>query len=117
MITLFIVHFVADFLLQSRKMGKLKSTSWGYLGAHLLIQFVCFAPFLGLGASLINAAVHGLIDRNIWNAYKAFAGWQYDLNEENGKEFRYWEDHWFFVTIGLDQLLHGITLILIFTYL
>jgi hypothetical protein len=25
--------------------------------------------------------------------------------------WKYWEDHWFFTTIGFDQLLHGLTLI------
>lgn len=64
-----IVHFIADFLLQSREMGKRKSSESKYLLAHLAIQFACFALF-GLKFAFYNALVHGIIDWNIWRIYK-----------------------------------------------
>lgn len=143
MISLIILHFIADFLLQSREMGKNKSSDWGYLTLHLLIQYIVFLPVLGVTWSLINALVHGLIDRNIWNIYKMWAlnkinhevdvahdlallnakvnpvdfsfnpEWKNIKREELIKSFKYWEDHMFYTTIGFDQMLHMITLVLI----
>lgn len=137
MITLIILHFIADFLFQSREMGRQKSSHWGYLTLHLMIQYLVFLPALGFTWSLVNALVHGLIDKNIWNAYKLYAGYKikqqmkeegfgikpqpfYQSKEKfdkvfqiNAQYYKYWEDHWFFVTIGFDQMLHMITLAVI----
>ena len=33
--------------------------------------------------------------------------------QENIKNYKYWEDHWFYTTIGFDQLLHSATIILL----
>jgi hypothetical protein len=107
---------------------------------HLAIQFACFLLFLtpiigfaeaGLFA-LLNALVHGVIDWYIWRGYK----WSvmYRLYDDEGnsykpgvsktgpnhslmsdsKVWKFWEDHWFFATIGLDQLLHTLTIITLF---
>lgn len=99
LIYLLFLHFVADFLLQSRKMGERKSTDKRWLLAHLSIQFLVF--FVGVFALFIyntfsfwqpgaaleyikfgtvlallfsgaNAIVHGIIDWNIWRLYKFF---------------------------------------------
>jgi hypothetical protein len=137
-----VLHFVADFLLQSREMGKKKSTEVRWLFKHLAIQWIIFAfglePFLGpekaLLFSAINTAVHGVIDWNIWRGYKLLAyrnithtmkslgvygskpeespAYQIAL-QENIKNFKYWEDHYFYATIGLDQLLHTATIVVL----
>jgi hypothetical protein len=131
LVWLFFLHFVADFLLQSRSMGKNKSVYPLVLFQHLGIQFsiVFFGliPFVGLKKafllSLANAVVHGVIDWNIWRGYKYFvmrriyaAG---PSSTENNPAhplcdakggWTYWEDHWFYATIGLDQFLHMTTL-------
>lgn len=106
-------HFIADFLLQPRWMALGKSVKFRILGAHCGIQFAIVGlaalPFVGiLGAlqlSAINAALHGLVDWNIWRGYKRYAA-------SKGPDFKWWEDHWFFATIGADQLLHGLSLLL-----
>lgn len=121
------LHFVADFLLQSREMGKNKSSKPIVLLQHLSIQFVVFSLVLGViygpiqatGFALVNAMIHGVIDWNIWRGYKWFAAKRIYVDSEGvshhslirGGEWCFWEDHWFYVTIGLDQLLHGLTLI------
>jgi len=131
-------HFIADFLLQSREMGKEKSYRFTVLCRHIGIQLavltiglaICGLPIETIIIiSGLNASVHGLIDWNIWRGYKLYS--QYRITngidkhlvkgtilEHTGykhyKEvpnFTYWDDHWFYVTIGLDQLLHGLTLI------
>ena len=123
---LFVTHFVADFLLQSREMGKKKSSEPAFLAFHLLIQFFSFWFVLWATTNvqfafvfaLSNAAIHGIIDWNIWRLYKLYAykaiakNPQHPLLTGNPTEpWKYWEDHWFYSTIGLDQLLHGLTLI------
>jgi hypothetical protein len=142
-----VLHFIADFILQPRTMGKKKSENIYWLIGHLLIQFFVMALGLvhvvghtkGADIALANAFVHGLIDWYIWKGYKLVALWKIkkeaaktvDYRLANDTRFKdevrenmiadevkfqaphwkYWEDHWFFVTIGLDQLLHALTLI------
>lgn len=121
----FFLHFVADFILQSREMGKRKSTDILFLVAHLGIQFFVFLPFFGLKFALLNALIHGLIDWNIWKLYKysvlkrskngsSLGIWDVGTELAN---FKYWEDHLFYTTIGFDQFLHTLTLILLYNYL
>ena len=122
---LFVTHYVADFLLQSRDMGKKKSSEPRYLFAHLFIQFMLFWPVAGFKFALMNAAIHGVIDWNIWRGYKYYAykriaaeAAKFNLSgddrakwiAESGKNWQYWEDHWFYSTIGFDQLLHALTI-------
>lgn len=138
---LFFLHFLADFILQPREMARSKSTKFGWLLGHLGIQWAVFLiglAFIDLKFaiyfSLINAIVHGLIDWQIWNLYKLFTcfrieyqirkeqkenqNWTKDkyLKEKNKtiKNWKYWEDHWFYCTIGLDQLLHFTTILILY---
>ncbi len=132
---LFVLHFIADFPLQSREMGQKKSSELSWLGKHLEIQFVVSMAVLTitflLGYSsmtlliypVLNTLVHGIIDWNIWKAYK----WSvyYRLSKQDsgysielrGREWKYWEDHLFYTTIGFDQLLHGLTIIFLYQWL
>lgn len=149
---MFICHFVADFLLQSREMGKTKSTNFLVLLEHLVIQFgvmftvLCLVPpplaiigvLLALKLSGLNALVHGVIDWNIWRGYKwsvvqrlyqsrhlrpeenPLIDWEkYTMSSDMTvtKYWKYWDDHWFYATIGLDQLLHGLTMIVLVGWL
>lgn len=144
---LFLLHFIADFILQSREMGKKKSTEAIWLLRHLLIQWIIFAvglsfvigPVSAILFATGNAVIHGVIDWNIWRLYKYSVAYRMLKNpddvvfnsatahdmahfalEEGEKHvfvqlaassWQYWEDHWFYTTIGLDQLLHALTLI------
>lgn len=87
----------------------------------------------------INAVLHGIIDWNVWRGYKRYAskkalvaGAQQEaivsikgITHKDGKleltddaepvlqpSFKWWEDHYFYVTIGADQMLHGLSIIL-----
>jgi hypothetical protein len=129
-------HFVADFLLQSRHMGKNKSIYKSVLFEHIAIQFAIMVlalsgpcgPLLAAKISYFNAVVHGVIDWNIWKGYKWSVQKRITVNPQgvrchqlmwlqDGEEgWQYWEDHWFYATIGLDQLLHGLTLVALAGY-
>ena len=120
MYKLFFLHFIADFVLQSREMGKKKSSEAKWLLSHLAIQFLVFIPFTNWKFALVNTIIHGFIDSNIWNGYKALAFWRIKqnpqhplliLNDDFQDRWKYWDDHLFYTFIGLDQMLHGLTLI------
>ena len=129
------LHFVADFLLQSREMGQKKSSELKWLLAHVGIQFLVL--FLGLWLLLprdialllsgANALIHGTIDWFIWKGYKKFVERRlYEEGPDNNNnpahnlwqngEWQYWKDSWFYTTIGFDQMLHVMTLILILSF-
>lgn len=109
-----ITHYVADFVLQSRKMGQNKSSSLKYLSLHVLIIFLCFLPF-GLKFAFYNALIHAIIDGTIWNGYKLSV---YLRDRTATKEsWKYYEDDLFYSTIGFDQLLHSVTIVYLLEYL
>ena len=81
-VVLFITHFIADFLLQSRKMGKKKSEDIKELVLH---GFIIFWSFLLVTVSIFNwniyfslvyAIIHCLQDWYIWGGYKWLVKWR-----------------------------------------
>lgn len=125
MIYLFSLHFLADFILQPREMGRKKSSDINYLLQHVSIQMLVFFlglslvmhPGFALAFAVLNGTIHGVIDAFIWKGY-ALSVWKRRKHTGVTKDqlkvtWKYWEDHWFYVTIGLDQLLHMSTLILV----
>ena len=122
---LLLLHFIADFILQSRAMGQKKSEHFKWLLGHVAIQFAVFAvgglfvfdnplPF-----AFLNAFIHGVIDWHIWKLYK-YSVWKrrdpelFGTIDDLKKHWKYWEDHWFYTTIGFDQFLHGATIVLLY---
>lgn len=119
---LVIGHFVFDFFLQSREMAVKKSSELKWLFKHLVWIWVgAFLPviivlgfFVGssiytlltaIGVATSIASIHGIIDWNVWRGYK------YLRRHENIETFQYWNDGLFYHTIGLDQMLHILTLV------
>lgn len=108
------LHFVSDFIFQSRDVATKKSSDKKYLRYHLeelgLTFLVGLLPFLGWKAILfviLNTSIHGVIDWNIWKYYKK------QRANENPETFKYWEDKLFYTIIGFDQFLHGLTIMII----
>lgn len=125
---MFFLHFLADFVLQSREMGQKKSTEVNWLFGHTAILWTIFfiglaqvmSPLAAYQIATLNALVHALIDWNIWKLYK----WQVmkrlqglGLDDERLEyektHYEYWKDKGFYTTIGLDQFLHHATIILV----
>jgi len=96
------MHFVADFLLQSRKVGENKSSSNLILLKHVIIYSIPFFYF-GWQFALLNAALHFVVD---WITSRVTKhAWK-----ESNMEL-------FWGTIGFDQAVHMTTLIATYWWL
>jgi len=103
-ILLLLAHWIADFLLQTDKMALNKSRSWGWLTYHVAVYsaVMTFATAnLTFGvvtfiAHLLTDAVTSRVNAKLWQAN---------------------ERHYFFVSVGFDQWLHQIQLLLTVAWL
>lgn len=113
-----IVHWVADFILQSNEMAQNKSTSNVWLTKHVIVytmvtnvlwlpivfllklKVINFEYFLSMCLIFI---LHWITD--------------YFTSRINSKYWRLKDTHSFFISIGFDQLLHYAQLFLIFRFL
>jgi len=129
LITILFLEWIGDFLLQSREMGKTKSEKPSVLIQHLVLLSIPLAvagwvwgldPIKWMWFLWLNAAIHGFIDWNIWKGYKysvlsrlGLIGMDLDHPpiKKQIEEYRYYEDSWFYSTIGLDRFLHVATII------
>jgi hypothetical protein len=107
------IHFVADFLLQSDWMAVNKSKSWSALAAHIYVYsctfLLCLLRLTHLSAPLvINFVMIAGVCHYVTDALTSRITSYLWAKEER---------HWFFVTIGFDQLLHTIQLVLTYTWL
>lgn len=94
-ISLLVLHFVADFVLQSHWMAINKSKRWDALFCHVFVYSLCFFLY-GFPFVCYTFAFHFVIDAC--------------TSRVTSYLWREQEVHWFFVVIGFDQLLHFVTL-------
>ena len=90
------LHFIGDFVLQSRWMGENKSKNWLALLAHVGVYTACLTP-LGFRYALLNGGIHFVVDAATSRVTS-----------------RMWEKknvYGFFTVIGLDQMIHAMTLL------
>ena len=102
MLAIIWIHFIADFLLQSRAIATGKSTYNSYLAAHVALYSMPFLLF-GWKFAVITYVTHFCTD---WLTSR---GTTYFYKRE-----KYYE---FFALIGFDQAIHLTTLILTAEYL
>ena len=121
-----ILHYVADFELQTNEMAINKSTSWKWLSIHVGVYSLCFALIFGPTFGVITFTTHFLTDAvtsrwttKLWFVKKWAAEWD-KLNDVLERDWlrpgefvaSYTETrHRFFCVIGLDQMIHAYTLI------
>ena len=101
-LVLLLVHTIADFFLQTDWMAVNKSKNWLALFTHVLVYSLCFSIW-GLQFFLITFATHFVTDAV--------------TSRVTSKLWAANQRHWFFVTIGVDQLCHFTTLTLTYSYL
>lgn len=128
-IFLLAAHFVGDFLLQSDWMALNKSKSNLALSAHCWTYSFCLmvaGTVLGMGSGGKVLAFFAMIFATHWwtDYFSSRATSKLWFVVPAGGEGSGWFTyrggsyrHWFFVVIGLDQLVHYLTLALIWRFL
>lgn len=110
---LFIKHFIGDFPLQmfpwiyQNKGCYLHPAGIVHAGIHGIGTFIVLSFFIDINTSIILATVDMLLHYHIDWA-KMNLSRHYDLNPNNSE--------WFWVLLGLDQLLHHLTYFVIIYY-
>lgn len=90
-------HFIGDFILQTNWMAQNKAKNSFVLTHHVVVYSLCLLPFGPLFA-LVNFILHFATD--------------YVSSRITAKLWVKGDLHWFFATIGADQLLHYAALFL-----
>lgn len=108
-----ITHWIADFVLQTEWMAKNKSKNWGALLAHTgIYSLVWFAVLAFYEAENLIIALYFAILTLI-----AHTVTDYFTSRINSKLWDQGKMHYFFVSIGFDQILHYIQLAITYHYL
>jgi len=125
LITIFSTHFIADFIFQSRNMGRKKGKNIFWLLTHVFVYTLVttIGWYLFLNLDLFSFKTFSIFIFLMFSTHfvtdfitSKVSGYCYLKMLENKKKPYKWE-HLFWSTIGFDQLIHAITLILIYNYL
>ncbi len=100
LVTLILLHYVSDFLMQTDKMALNKSTSNKWLTYHILVYSVMMAVVFGPVYAGVNAVLHWITD--------------YISSRVMTKLWKAEKRKWFFAVLGADQAAHMLALILTF---
>jgi hypothetical protein len=113
-----LVHWLADFVLQTEHMALRKSTSNYYLGMHVIVYtlttMLCWKLmfyFFGISTMALNF---------LWATGAIFVMHfltDYVTSRITGRYYKQQKNHEFFVTIGFDQWLHYVQIFLVFNYI
>ena len=113
-----LVHWVADFVLQTERMALRKSTSKYYLGMHVTVYSVTtilawwlLFSIVGLDATFLQYLLAGTA------IFVMHFITDYITSRITGKYYKAKKTHEFFVTIGFDAFLHYCQLFLVFNFI
>jgi len=109
-ISLILIHFLSDWIMQPRWMAEQKSSNFGICSYHGLITGLFLLLVYGINSmyglkinwvmALLAAGLytitHILQDWFVWRIYKKY--------RDTKKEFQ--SDYWFYSTIAIDQAVH-----------
>lgn len=110
-----VIHWIADFIVQTDEQAKGKSTSWKYLVAHVTTYTLCWIFPLMIYGILMNLTHKILFFLPI--TFICHIATDYYTSRVNSQLFKEGNIHGFFVSVGFDQLLHYFQLILTLNYL
>lgn len=114
-LVLALIHFVADFLCQSSAMAVNKAKSLYWLTMHVLV----YTSVLSLAAGMFYYYTRNAGLALIWLTINGLMHWVTDFFTSKLTS-KYWhkeDKHWFFVTIGFDQLIHYSCLFMTYHYM
>jgi hypothetical protein len=113
-----LVHWVADFVLQTEHMALRKSTSNYYLGMHVTVYTV--TTILAWWLMFLFLGIHAT-KLTYFFAASAIFGMHfitdYITSRITGKYYKAKKNHEFFVTIGFDQWLHYVQIFIVLNYI
>lgn len=116
------IHWIADFVLQTDKQAKGKSKNWADLLSHTgtysavwLFASAFIIYFDGNGLSHMDNAYYALLFAGI--TFVAHTITDYFTSRLNSKLYTANKVHYFFVSIGFDQILHYVQLFLTYQFI
>ncbi len=113
-----LVHWFADFVMQTEHMSKRKSSSNYYLTMHVTVY--TFATIVMWALVFPFTSVH-LSVLGVWLSFAAIfvMHWvtDYFTSRWTSRLYKEENNHDFFVVIGFDQVLHYTQLLLTFNYI
>jgi hypothetical protein len=106
-----LIHFVSDFLCQTREMATNKSKSLYWLTLHVLV----YSTATIIGWCYFTTDIHVL--GSIW-VITFLTHWLTDFTTSKITTYYYLKNNMFgfFSTIGFDQLIHSTTLLITYYY-
>lgn len=114
--SILLIHWFADFVLQTDKQAKGKSTSWAFLLEHtFMYSLTWLVPITFVGS------ITGLFTiKMLWFVPITFVAHtitDFYTSRINSSLYKEGKIHEFFVSVGFDQVLHYIQLFLTYYYL
>lgn len=106
-----LIHWFADFVLQTDKQAKGKSNNWTDLLSHTITYSICWF-IIGLVLFFISPSTL-MWAKIVWFFIITFIAHtitDYFTSRINSSLWRQQKIHYFFVSVGFDQLLHYIQL-------
>ena len=112
LIFILFIHWLADFVFQTNKMATNKSKSLKWLSVHVLT----YTNITYIGFMIITEQVSLFFIVVFF--YIFITHWIVDLvtSKINAKLWDNKKVHWFFVSIGFDQWIHFVSLILLYSF-
>ena len=112
--TIIIIHWIADFVLQTDKQAKGKSKNWNDLLAHTVTySLFWFIPI----AILCSNQIAFIVIPFVLITFIAHTITDYFTSRLNSKLWAKGDVHNFFVSVGFDQVLHYVQLFLTYYFL
>lgn len=119
LVFLLVIHYIADFLCQTREMATKKSVSIKWLTYHVLTYTLVLAFSMSTYMLAFKTSPSSIITM-IWvfTLVNGALHWVTDYLTSKASSYFYKQENMFgfFSIIGLDQLIHGITILLTFNY-
>lgn len=118
-----IIHWVADFILQTDEMAKGKSKQLSKLLSHTLMYSLFWTSAIFLYECFYTKSIQQyiMIPHNVFDfasiTFFAHTITDYFTSRFNAKLWEQGKTHNFFVAVGFDQILHYIQLILTFYFI
>lgn len=105
------IHWFADFVLQTDKQAKGKSTNWSDLLSHTFMYSFTFWGLLSLLNPLFNMSLSFYFSFYFWLiTFVCHTITDYFTSRLNSRLWAKGDVHNFFVSIGFDQVLHYVQL-------